>query len=93
MTGSECDLTPYRYNYDSINNVQIVKVATAWQSTSSVQVYILVFNEALWMVYSMNHSLINPNQLHHFGTIVHDNPSSGDCSGCIVVVKCCLSGL
>ena len=40
--------------------------------------YILVFNEALWMGDTLAHSLINPNQLHAFGTLVQDNPYHTD---------------
>ena len=35
--------------------------------------YILVMHEALWMP-QLQHSLFNPNQFCHFGTIVQDNP-------------------
>ena len=75
-TGKECDVSPYRDDYESIHNVPIVNAATAWQSHQTGQTYILVFNEALWMGDKMDHSLINPNQLRHYGTKVQDNPSS-----------------
>ena len=55
ITGRECDVTPYRDDYDSIKNVQIVNAATEWQSPSTGQIYILVFNKALWMGHSMKH--------------------------------------
>ena len=73
-TGQVCDVSPYRDDYAPINNVPVVHAATAWQSPHSGQVYILVLNEALWMGDSLDHTLINPNQLRHFGTNVHDNP-------------------
>ena len=57
-----------------MQNVPVVSVATAWQSREMGQTYILIFNEALWMGDSMRDTIINPNQLQHFGTIVHDNP-------------------
>ena len=40
--------------------------------------YILIFNEALWMGDTLAHSLINPNQLHAYGTLVQDNPYHTD---------------
>ena len=46
-TGKECDVSPYREDYESINNVPIVTAATAWQSPITGQTYILVFNEAI----------------------------------------------
>ena len=75
-TGKECDVTPYRDDYQPVTNIPIVTAATAWQSPSTGQIYILVFNEALWMGESMESTLINPNQLRHFGTEVQDNPTS-----------------
>ena len=75
-TGKECDVSPYRDDYDPISNVPIVTAATAWQSSYTGQTYILVFNEALWMGDTMSNTLVNPNQLRHFGTTVQDNPMS-----------------
>ena len=74
----ECDVSPYREDYESIKNVPIVTAATAWQPQRSGQVYILVFNEALWMGDMMESSLVNPNQLRHHGVRVQDNPMSED---------------
>ena len=48
-TGKECDVSPYREDYESIKNVPIVTAATAWQSPITGQTYILVLNEAIWM--------------------------------------------
>ena len=75
-TGKVCDVAPYRDDYESVNDVPIVHAATAWQSPETGQTYILVLNEALWMGDSMDHTLVNPNQLRHFGTHVQDNPTS-----------------
>ena len=49
-----------------------------WTDTVDNQAYILVFNESLWMGDSLTHSLINPNQLHAFGTEVQDNPFANE---------------
>ena len=73
-TGRTCEVSPHWSDCNSITNVPIVQVATAWQSLDSGQVCILSFNEALWMGDSMTHSLVNPNQLHHFGVKVQDDP-------------------
>ena len=75
-TSRECDVSPYRDDYASIKNVPIVQAATAYQSHYTGQVYILILNEALWMGDSMKHTLINPNQLRHYGVKVQDNPCS-----------------
>ena len=75
-TGRVCDVSPYREDYESVKDVPIVQAATAWYSQHTGQTYILVFNEVLWMGDSMDHSLINPNQLRHYGIEVQDNPTS-----------------
>ena len=75
-TGKECNVAPYRDDYDSIKNVPIVSAATAWQSSITGQTYILILNEALWMGDQMDHSLINPNQLRHYGVRVQDDLTS-----------------
>ena len=73
-TGKVCDVSPYRDDYDIEKDVTIVHAATAWQSKETGQVYILVLHEFLWMGDSMSHTLWNPNQFHHYGTKVQDNP-------------------
>ena len=75
-TGKVCEVSPYSYDYEAINNVPVVCGATLWTDTVDNQEYILVFNESLWMGDSFTHSLINPNQLHAFVTDVQDNPFS-----------------
>ena len=75
-TGKECDVAPYREDYDSIPNIPIVTAATAWQSDFTGQVYIIVLNEALWMGNDMADTLVNPNQMRQFGTVVQDDPTS-----------------
>ena len=73
-TGKECDVTPYSDSYEPMQNIPIVHAATGWQSPVSGQIYILIFNEALWMGNTLDHTLINPNQLRHNGIQVQDNP-------------------
>lgn len=75
-TGRECDVSPYTDSYDAIKGVPIVKGATAWTSDLTGETFILVFNEALWMGEVLDHSLVNPNQLRHYGVTVQDNPFS-----------------
>ena len=75
-TNRECDVSPYRDDYAPITNVPIVQAATAYQSKYTGLIYILILNEALWMGDSMQHTLINPNQLRYYGTKVQDDPTS-----------------
>ena len=75
-TGKVCEVSPYSDDYEAIKNVPVVCGAMLWTDTMDNEEYILVFNESLWMGDSLTHSLINPNQLHAFGTEVQDNPFS-----------------
>jgi hypothetical protein len=75
-TGRECTVSPFTDSYDAIRSVPIVQAATAWTNPSTGETYILVFNEGLWMAEYMDTSLINPNQLRHYGIVVQDNPYS-----------------
>ena len=77
-TGRECDVYPYSQDYEAIRNIPIVSGATAVQDRVTGETLILVFNEALWYGDRMNHSLINPNQMRHFGVTVQDNPYDRD---------------
>ena len=73
-TGRECDVSPYTEAYNAITDVPIVTGATAWTCPETGDTLILVFHESLWMGDIMDHSLINPNQLRHYGLQVQDNP-------------------
>ena len=77
-TGNECKVSQYSDEYEAISNVPVVRGATLWMDQNDNQGYILVFNEALWMGDTLPHSLINPNQLRTYGTLVQDNPFSRD---------------
>ena len=72
-TGKECSVVPYLDRYDSTDNVPIINVATVWQSPENGDIFILIFNEAMWMGSLMDDSLNNPNQLRHFGVNVEDD--------------------
>jgi hypothetical protein len=69
FTGRECDVYPYSQQYEAVRNIPIVSAATAIQHPNSGETLILVFNEVLWYGDRMDHSLINPNQLRHFGVM------------------------
>ena len=77
-TGKVCEVSPYTDEYDAITDVPVVRGATLWTDQHTNEEYILAFNEALWMGDTLTHSLINPNQLCAFGTLVQDNPYHTD---------------
>ena len=76
--GKVCEVSPYTDEYDAITDVPVVRGATLWMDQYTKDEYILVFNEALWRGDTLMHSLINPNQLRAFGTLVQDNPYHTD---------------
>ena len=76
-TGKECDVSPYPSSYSSIKNVPIVSGVTAYRDPESLEVTLLVFHQALWMRDSLDHTLVNPNQVRWNGGTVKDDPFSG----------------
>ena len=68
-----CDASPYCDNYKFIKGVSIVHESTACNEPDTGQTYILVMYEALWMGNTLDHPLVNPNQLRHYGNQVQDN--------------------
>ena len=77
-TGKVCEVSSYTDEYDAITDVPVVRGATLWTDQHTNEEYILIFNEALWMGDTLAHSLINPNQLRPFDTLVQDNPYHTD---------------
>ena len=65
---------PYSDTYDAITDVPVVTGATLWTSPHDGDEFILVFYEALWMGDTLQHTLVNPNQLQAYGTTLQDNP-------------------
>ncbi len=73
-TSRECDVSTYADSYEPIRNGPIVTGATAVTSQITGETLVHIFNKAIWMGAQLDHSLINPNQLHHHGIDVQDNP-------------------
>ena len=73
-TGQSCKVMPYSDTYDAITHVSVVTGATLWTSLHDSDEFILIFNEALWMGDTLQHMLVNPNQLWAYGTTIQDNP-------------------
>jgi len=71
------------YAYDKaiapIENVPIVTGATAYDCPVTQATYILVFHESLYYGTKLDHSLINPNQVRHYGIPFWDNPFDEEC--------------
>ena len=63
---------PYSKKYKPVNYVPIVTAATGYTACNGKE-YILIINEEFWLP-DLNHTLVNPNQLRHYGLLVQDNP-------------------
>ena len=72
FTERVCDVMPYADDYEAKTGVPIVQAASGYTNANG-QRHILIFNEALYMP-ELENSLMNPNQLRHFGVQVQDNP-------------------
>ena len=76
FTERVCDVMPYSDDYEPKKGIPIVQAATGYTDANG-QRSILVFNEALWIP-ELENSLMNPNQLRHYGVHVQDNPYHQD---------------
>ena len=74
FTGKECDVAPYTDAYDIIKAVIIVQATTSYENTETGETKILFLNEAIWMGETMDHTLVNSNQLRAYGMTVQENP-------------------
>ena len=73
FTGQQCKVQGFHDDFAPVPDVPIATVATVWSDQHTGRGFVLIIHEALYFGSSMNHSLINPNQLRHYGVIVHDN--------------------
>ena len=76
-TGQQCDVSGFHEELAGLTNVPVATVATGYQSPGG-EVFILIMHEVLYFGDTMNHSLINPNQIRHFGIPVSDNSFDTD---------------
>ena len=74
FTGNECDVASYTDTYDTIKAVPIYQAATSYGNPETGDTTILILNEAILMGKTMDHTLVNPNQLRAYGMTVQDNP-------------------
>ncbi len=79
LTGEHCDVVPYSSDYKPIKDVPIVNASTAHTNEKTGETLILRFNQALWYGKKLSISLLNPNQIRHFGLVVSDDPTDKAC--------------
>ena len=71
-SGQCCDVYGFHDNFKVIEDVTIARVATLIHNEHR-RVHILIVNQELYFGASLDHSLINPNQIRHFRIPVSDN--------------------
>ena len=67
-----CDINGFHKLFKGIKDVPIARLATGTHDKNG-NVHILIVNQALYFGASLDHSLINPNQIRHFRILVSDN--------------------
>jgi hypothetical protein len=72
--GDVCNVHAYSDKLDAIKDVQIGAGATLWTDPSSGSSYILEIHQALMCTDSLEHSLLNPNQIRYDGQGLCDDP-------------------
>ena len=75
LTGVHCDVAPYSGDCKPIKDVPIVNASTAYTSEKTGETLILQFNQVLWYGKKLSMSLLNLNQIRHFGLVVSDDPT------------------
>ena len=71
-SGQCCDVYSFHGNFKGIKDVPISRVAIEIRDEHG-HLHILIFNQALYFGSSLYHSLINTNQIRHFGILVSEN--------------------
>jgi hypothetical protein len=70
FTGITCEVLHFTDEYESMKDVPVVSAATAWTDDNSGETFILLFHQVLWYGNKLSHSLLNPNQIRHFGHVL-----------------------
>ena len=78
FTNRSATVAPYHSEYQSIQNVPIVSGATVYDNPDNGESILLIVHEGLYFGQTLDHSLLNPNQIRQFGNTYQDNPYSSE---------------
>jgi hypothetical protein len=79
LTGKVVTVSPFcEEEFESIQDVPIATVATAYDCHETGKTYVLVINKAFYLGDKMAHTLLCPNQLRSNGLRVYDCPKQFD---------------
>ena len=73
-TGQVCEVSPFLSTYAPVKEVPIARCCTIWTSQITGHEYLLVADEMLWFGTTLQHSLLNPNQIRAYSHELNDNP-------------------
>ena len=73
LTGKSFSVSPFSASYNMMQDVKNTTFLTEY-TDEYVRTWILVFNDVLWFGRSMDHSIINPNQIRITVMPVSDYP-------------------
>jgi hypothetical protein len=73
FNGITCEVVPFTNDYKPMKDIPIVSAATAWTNDETGEVVILYFHQVLWYGKRLQHSLLNPNQIRHYGRPLCDD--------------------
>jgi hypothetical protein len=78
FTGERVNVAPFSEAYDALKDIPIATVATVWECPKTMEVFLLIINEALYFGKKLKVSLLCPNQLRNHGIQVNDTPKQFD---------------
>ena len=76
FVGKEGDVAPYTNAYETIKAVSMVQSDTAYENPETGENTILILNKAICIGETMDHTLVNPNQLYAYGITFEDKTFS-----------------
>lgn len=74
FTGQFADVSGFANSLNTIQDVPIVKAVLAYDHPETGEVIVLIINQALYFGNQLDEVLLNPNQLHAYGSIVNNVP-------------------
>jgi hypothetical protein len=73
-SGELCSVSPFSTAYDPTPNIPVARCATTYTCPDSGQSVLLIADQVLYFGDSMDHSLINPQQIRSNGYSLCDDP-------------------
>jgi hypothetical protein len=86
FTGMTSSVSPFHEGYMAMQDILIATCASAVDLTNGTTV-ILIVNKALYFGESMEHSLINPNQIRVTGILVNDDSFKTKCNLLALIIR------